>query len=138
VAEDKCETEERMSVPTVLVVEADPSIRTLFDDVLRSEGYQVALLEPGAVSVPQIADSSPDLLLLELAPGNAVQTLALIAEMQREPATTALPVVVSTTNPLLVEQHGAALRQLGCGTLLKPFDLDCLLSTVSQQVVAAA
>lgn len=127
-----------MSVPTVLVVEGDPSVRTLFAEVLRSEGYDVELLEPSSVSVSRIAATSPDLLLLELMPGNAAQTLALIADMQRDQATAPLPVLVSTTNPLLVERHGAALRRLGCGTLLKPFDLDCLLATVSLRVISVA
>lgn len=127
-----------MRVPTILVFEADPAIRTLFDEVLRNEGYRVALLEPGDVSAPTIADVRPDLLMLDLAPGSVVQTLALIAEVQRGPATLTLPILVSTTDPLLFEQHGTALRWLGCSTLLKPFDLERLLATVSRQVTAAA
>jgi DNA-binding response OmpR family regulator len=127
--------EEAMDLPTVLVAEADPSIRKLFEDILCSAGYQVQLTEQGALSASQVVAARPDLLLLELMPGSARQTLALIEATQRQPETVALPVLVTTTIPLLAEQHRAALHRLGCGTLLKPFDLDELLGMVRQQVV---
>jgi DNA-binding response OmpR family regulator len=126
-----------MSVPKVLVVEADPGIRKLFDDVLCSEGYCVELMERRAVSPCRIAAARPDLLLLELMPGTADQTLALIAEVRGQ-ASAATPILVSTTDPLLVQRHGQELHQLGCATLLKPFDLDELVETVSQHIAATA
>lgn len=125
-----------MHTPTVLVVEADPAIRALLAEVLHGEGYQVTLLEPGALSVSSIAATNPDLLLLELMPGNAVPALSLIEEVQRGPAYADLPILVSTTDPCLSKQHRAAFQRLGCRTLLKPFDLDYLLAMVCQQLVA--
>lgn len=123
-----------MGIPTALVAEADPSIRKLFEDVLRIEGYRVQLMEQGALSTSRVVAARPNLLLLELMPGSALQTLALIEATQRQPETTALPILVTTTNPLLAEEHRAALHRLGCATLLKPFDLDVLLRMVNQHV----
>jgi DNA-binding response OmpR family regulator len=120
-----------MGVPTVLVAEADSSIRKLFEDVLQTEGYQVQLAEQSALNPSRLAVTRPDLLLLELMPGRALQTLALIEATQRQRETTTLPILVTTTSPLLAEQHRAALHRLGCATLLKPFDLDDLLGMVS-------
>jgi DNA-binding response OmpR family regulator len=130
--------ETKMRVQTVLVVEADPSIRTLFDDVLGAEGYRVQVQEQGALSVEHVAATHPDLLVLELMTGAAPGMLALIEALRQRPATAAVPIIVSTTSPLLLEQHGVALRRLGCRVLLKPFALDCFLEMVSQQLVADA
>ncbi len=123
-----------MPVPTALVAEADPSIRKLFEDVLRIEGYRVQLMEQGALSTSRVVAARPNLLMLELMPGSAIQTLALIEETQQQPETTTLPILVTTTYPLLAEEHRTALHRLGCATLLKPFDLDVLLGMVSQSV----
>ncbi len=124
-----------MHMPTVLVVEADPAIRKLFDDVLRLEGYQVELIEPSGLSAARVAAAQPNLLLLELTAHNTSAVLALMGELQRLPATAGLPILVSTTLPLLLERHRAALRRFGSGTLLKPFDLDDLLDTIGRQVL---
>lgn len=128
----KCRTPAR----TVLVVETDPAIRMLLAEVLRGEGYHVTLLTPDMVSRSSVAAADPDLLLLELLPGCADRTLELIEALQDEPANASLAILVLTTDPLLAAQHGGALRRLGCRTLLKPFDLDCFLALVSQQLIA--
>lgn len=122
---------------TVLVVEADQSIRKLFEDILRMEGYRVRALEQEALGLPRIAAAEPDLLLLEITSATATQTLALIEELRQQPATATLPILLSTTNPLILERYGLGLHQLGCAVLLKPFELDELLRTVSQYLMAA-
>jgi CheY-like chemotaxis protein len=126
-----------MGMSTVLVAETDPSIRKLFEDILHSEGYQVQLTEQDGLSTSHVVAARPDLLLLELTPGGALQTLALIEATQRQLETSALPILVTTTNPQLAEQHRAALDRLGCATLLKPFYLDDLLEMLSQHVATS-
>ena len=125
-----------MQMPTVLVVEADSAIRKLFDDVLRMEGYQVELVEPSGLSAFRVAAAQPDLIVLELTTHNTGAMLGLIEELQRLPTIAGRPILVSTTLPLLLERHSAALRRLGCGTLLKPFDLDELLQTIGRHTLA--
>lgn len=124
-----------MGVPSVLVAEADPSIRKLYEDVLGNEGYQVQVTEQRGLSTSRVVAARADLLMLELMPSSALQTLALIEAILRQPETAALPIVVTMTNPLLETQHRAALQRLGCSTLLKPFDLDELLRMVSRHVM---
>lgn len=124
-----------MHMRTVLVAEADPAIQKLFADVLCMEGYQVELVDPSGLSAVQVAGARPSLVLLELTAHNTSAILMLIEELQRLPATAGRPILVSTTLPLLLERYGAALRRLGCGTLLKPFDLDELINTIGRQVL---
>jgi DNA-binding response OmpR family regulator len=128
--------EQYMGIPTVLVAEADLGIRALLSDVLGMEGYQVQLWDQPALSSSSVAAARPDLLVIELMPATALRTLALLTEIQRQPAIGGLRILVITTNPLLVTQHGAELRQLGCTVLLKPFDLDDLINTVKQPLMA--
>lgn len=125
-----------MGSPTVLIAEADLGIRTLLSDVLGMEGYQVQLQNQSMLSISSVAAARPDLLVIELMPATAMHTLALITELQWQPAIGGLRILVITTSPLLVKQHGAALSQLGCTVLLKPFDLDDLINTVKQQPMA--
>jgi DNA-binding response OmpR family regulator len=130
------ELEARMRSPKVLVVEADPGVRALIGDVLCAEGYQVQLLGPDRLSMSAIAAAQPDLLVLELLPSNAMRTLAFIKELHHQPATAGLPILVSTTLPLVLEHHRAALCGFGCTTMLKPFDVDDLLGRVGQRITA--
>lgn len=123
-----------MSVPTILVVDGDPSVRELFEELLRAEGYKTLLAEPHAVSVGAIAAARPDLLLLELTSLNASMGLALTEGLRYNMATAALPVLVLSTDQQLIKNLHDPLQRLGCVAILKPFDLERLLETIQHQL----
>ena len=125
---------EQMPTAIIFVIEENADIRDLFADVLTDAGYDVRTAAQPLQSSSCIADARPDLLLLDLAPRNVVQTLLLVEQLRQRPDTAPLPILMSATNPHLFDGLETSLRRLGCATLCKPFELDCLLAKVSQHL----
>lgn len=126
-----------MGLSTIVVVESDPSVRHLFDEVLQDEGYRVQLLEPPALCSGRLAAAAPDLVLVEITPLTSGAVLACVGQLRRRPEMAQTPVVVSTTDYRLIGRRAADLRRLGCGVLLKPFALDTFLEVVSMSLARA-
>jgi two-component system nitrogen regulation response regulator NtrX len=71
-------------MPSVLIVDDEPNIRRMVGALLASEGYEVRDAAEGAVGLQRIAESCPDVVLLDLMiPGelDGLATLARLREM---------------------------------------------------------
>ena len=53
-------------MPTILVIDDDPSIRSLLTDVLEVEGFDVRTAEDGFAGLRQIAAERPDCVVLDV------------------------------------------------------------------------
>jgi len=54
------------AAPSVLVVDDDPSVRSLIVDVLEIEGYTVRAAEDGFAALRSVADTPPDCVVLDV------------------------------------------------------------------------
>jgi CheY-like chemotaxis protein len=78
---------------SVLVVDDDPSVRTLLQMVLQVEGFDVRCASDGASAYEMIAASCPDVLLVDvLMPG--LDGRGLTRRLREDPATAGLPIVI--------------------------------------------
>jgi DNA-binding response OmpR family regulator len=113
----------------VLVVEDDPAIRALLQDVLRDSGYTVAIAETGDQALEQMREQPPDLVLLDLMlPGMDGWTFLRTRERDRQLATVPI-LVISAVGPT---GTGHA-QELGAPVFLhKPFDVSELLAEVNR------
>jgi two-component system nitrogen regulation response regulator NtrX len=71
-------------MPSVLIVDDEPNIRRMVGALLSSEGYEVRDAAEGAVGLARIAESCPDVVLLDLMiPGefDGLATLARLREL---------------------------------------------------------
>ncbi|MES9899309.1 MAG: sigma-54 dependent transcriptional regulator [Sedimenticola sp.] len=55
-----------MSAPRILVVDDEPDIRALVQEILQDEGYQVAVAEDGESARKALRERRPDLVLLDI------------------------------------------------------------------------
>jgi DNA-binding response OmpR family regulator len=113
----------------VLVVEDDPAIRALLQDVLRDSGYTVALAETGDQALEHMREQRPDLVLLDLMlPGMNGWTFLRTRERDRQLAT--VPVLVISAAGSTGTGHA---QELGAPVFLdKPFDVVELLTEVNR------
>ena len=113
----------------MLVVEDDPAIRALLQDVLRDSGYTVATAETGDQALEQMREQRPDLVLLDLMlPGMNGWTFLRTRERDRQLAT--VPVLVISASGPTGTGHA---QELGAPVFLdKPFDLVELLAEVKR------
>jgi len=112
-------------VPKILVIDDDPSVRSLVADSLEIEGYEVFTAEDGFSGLRAIEAHKPDCVLLDvMMPGlDGHQVLQRIRAAEDRPA---LPVVMLTA----YSDDATAWQAWTEGVdyfLAKPFDADELL-----------
>lgn len=123
-----------MSKASVLVVDDEPAIRQLIEDILRDEGYGVRVAESLAAARLALAQSIPDLMLLDvwLPDGDGVEFLRELAEGSGLPAPT-----VMISGHGTIETAVNAVRFGAYDFLEKPVSLAKLLLTVQRALEAS-
>jgi DNA-binding response OmpR family regulator len=113
----------------ILVVDDDDAIRALLIDVLLDEGYQVVAAANGREALTYLRKSMPlpNLIILDLMMPLMSGRQFLQAQKQ-EPAIAVVPIIAISA----VKDQIDEVVPLGISSyLLKPFDIDTMLSTVA-------
>jgi DNA-binding response OmpR family regulator len=120
-------------VSTVVVADDDADIRDLVAFKLTQAGHAVVAVQDGPSALEAVRTAAPDLVVLDLMmPG--LSGLDVCAELRRDPATAALPVIMLTARA----QDGDVSTGFSVGAddyVVKPFSPRELLSRV-QAVLA--
>jgi CheY-like chemotaxis protein len=107
----------------VLVVEDEPTIRTVVAEALREQGYTVDTAADGAEALARVRQRPPRAVLLDLMLP-AMDGRAFVEACRRDPTGRAVPIAVMSA----VDGAASAARRLPVqGFLRKPFDLAHLL-----------
>ena len=113
----------RVSTP-LLVVEDDPQLRCMMVLLLEEEGYPVVAVADGLDALRRLQDGRPCLVILDLnlPHFNGDEVGARIRARYGR----AVPIILVSANP----QGAAVAEALGAAYLLKPFNIDDLLTVV--------
>jgi signal transduction histidine kinase/DNA-binding response OmpR family regulator len=84
---------------TALVIDPDQTAAARYRDLLEPEGFRVDTASDGARGRAQAAATHPDLILLDLLQPD-VDGFDLVAQLKSDPATTAIPIWVTTPSDL--------------------------------------
>jgi CheY-like chemotaxis protein len=120
--------------PLITVVEHDPMLGMLLLEVLTEEGYAVELWTERAAACEAIRRTQPDLVILALWLRQRGDGWQVLDALQRDPATSQIPVIVCTDDTLLLQADAAHVAGRPAAALEKPFDLDVLLDAVAEVV----
>jgi len=115
---------------TIMIVDDESSISSVLTDILQDEGYQVVVVRNGLEALTQLHVDSmlPCAILLDLIMPE-VSGVEFLSRRQNEPALADIPVIAMSGDFYLAQQ--APL--LGATDyLIKPFDVDELLTTVTR------
>ena len=116
---------------SVLVVDDDPSIRTLLVDFLRAEGFTPLAARTGWEAL-ELSAQAVDAILLDLAlPG--LSGVDVLHRLKSDRSTRDVPVVVVSAYPWALEAGGA--RQ-AAEVVWKPFELDELRAAIGRVIPA--
>ncbi len=117
---------------TILLVEANPSLRRMIALGLRYRGLDVI----EATSPHEIYDMSkrrPDLMLLDI-DGEVGNGAALLAEIQAYPLLTSLPTVLLTWDASMLLRASEENRLVQYTSLAKPFDARALHAVIEARL----
>jgi PleD family two-component response regulator len=118
---------------TILVIEDQPMLMTLLTEILTGEGYQVIAAFTGEDGLARAAETTPDLVLLDLSlPG--MDGFAVLHALRAEPRTQSVPVIILTGDTDMRHKLHAFNIYHVHDFLNKPFNNDELLARVSALV----
>ena len=118
----------RLSKPLVLVVEDEAALVTMLRYNLEKQGFRVEEAADGQEAMTRIAETQPDLVLLDwMLP--TMSGLEVCRQIRRRSATRDLPVIMVTART----EDQDAVRGLNTGAddyITKPFSMEALLARI--------
>ncbi len=127
-------TPEQMRRQHIFVVNDSAEFLDIMRELLQDEQYNVTTTNFVPDTFAQIESANPSLLLIDLVVGEEAGW-DLLTELRREATTRQIPVIlVSTTASLLERTRDEHAAVGGDRYLVKPFDLDELLTMVQDLV----
>lgn len=121
---------------TVLLVDDQFELRAIHGAFLTSHGYNVVLAEDGDGALDAAREHHPDLILLDHSLPRRTG-LDVAAELKRDPATAAIPIVMLTAHTY--GAIGRRARAVGCAAFLsKPCGPQRVLEEIRRHVAHPA
>ena len=118
----------------IFAVNSSPDFLLIVRELLADEGYAVttSVFEPNVFT--RIVMRQPDALIVDVAVGEEVGW-DLLRRLHAEPATTGIPVLVTSTSPALLERaREEPWYETDRSYVTKPMDLGELLGTVRRLI----
>ena len=114
----------------VLLIEDDPIIQALLRDLLEEEGYRV-LVADVTLDPVDVSQLRPNLIVLDLWFGGSAWGVDWLRGLRVTPGARCIPVIVCTADTRLVKHEAEQLRALVADVILKPFDIDDVVTRVA-------
>ena len=124
----------RQYSPHVLVLDGDPSIRALIQEVLEEAGYRVSVAAGAPTNPRDIERSGADLVVLDPGHGSDGPEWRLLLAMERDRHAAEISVVVCSGATNVVLAAATDFEERGYGFVPKPFDVDDLLRVVADRL----
>lgn len=115
---------------TILVIEDDPSVRTLLDKALRAKGYAVETCDDGLAGLTMLERARPDLIIVDIMMPR-LDGMTFVKAIKGHEATKPIPVIFLTSN----NDPKTMIAGINLGAkhyVTKPFQLDDLLGKVAK------
>ena len=123
--------------PCILVLDDAPEFLEFMTVLLTSDGYRALVADSLPTARTLLATTRPHLIICDVRLGG-LAPFAALEQLQADPVTAAIPLLVCTAAVGDVQERAAALADAGVPVLLKPFDIDELLNRVRQRCGDAA
>lgn len=128
-------TDSKYAGKHILVVNDDPAILDLFNELLSEEGYKVTLDNFGRQTgeiLETIRELQPDMVVMDFIIGGEAAGWQLLQAAEMDRATRDIPVVVCTGAIKQVTELSQHLDSMGIHVVLKPFDIDHLIAVIEE------
>ena len=114
----------------IFAVDGTPEFLDVVRALFEFERYNVTTTNFGPPTFDQIAVARPDLLIIDLA-WSEVAGWELLEHLHRDAATAAIPVILTSTDPKLLDRARLDVARYGDPrVIVKPFDIQDIIQTV--------
>ncbi len=121
----------------ILVVNDTQDILEIFRLLLESEGYKVTLSSFPLQKAADIVQLDPDLIILDVVFGEEKLGWQMLQMLKMQPVTAPIPVIICTASEKSVREMEGYLVSKNVLVVYKPFELDDLLTAVTQALQTA-
>ena len=121
--------------PRISVINDNPDFLELMSAILDEDaGYAVTLVKGEQATIAEIADSAPDLLIVDLLLGGA-SGWEIVALSRADERLADVPIVICSADVIALRQREAELKQIGdVHVLAKPFGIDEITTLVERLI----
>ncbi len=119
-----------MAVPIIVIIDDDPIIVRLMERLLQKSGYTTRSWTGDWNVHALIADTQPNLLILDLGLGS-ISGWAVLEMVRLDPRTAHIPMIVCSGDSHQLQLKADHLTQMKCQVIQKPFNLQTLLDAVA-------
>ena len=120
----------------ILVINDTQELLEMFRLLLEEEGYEVMLSGMPILQVSEIEQLHPDLIILDFIFGDQKTGWQILQMLKMQRSTASIPVIACTAAFHDVREQEGYLVSQGVHVVYKPFDLDYLLTTISQALAS--
>jgi DNA-binding response OmpR family regulator len=118
---------ERTTTATrILIVDDDPTIRSVLEALLEDEGFQPVTAANGEVALSVVDSKPPALILMDLMMP-VMSGIDAVRELKSDPGTANIPKIAMSAGFILRESIDELLAD---SIISKPFDLDALIANI--------
>jgi len=120
-----------MAQHLIALVDDDPHILRLLDDLFDQEGYRTLAIQEGAAAHATIARERPDLVILDLWLERRGTGWAIYDQLRTHAATADIPILICSADVATMREHAPDIAAHGDAAIEKPFDIAALLATIT-------
>ncbi len=117
---------------SILVVERDPAVTAVIQQLLEDAGYQVVACKEACHCLALARAQNIDLIVLELLTPTSALAREAVHQLRTDPSTTQIPILICTVDERLVLKWADWLHECRIPVVLKPFDIDVFVAAVRQ------
>ena len=123
--------------PRITVINDNPDFLELMSDILDEDaGYAVTLVKGEEATIAEIADSAPDLLIVDLRLGGA-SGWEIVALSRADERLAEVPIIICSADVMALRDREAELKRIGdVHVLAKPFGIDEITGLVERLIGA--
>lgn len=118
----------------IAVIDTDIWFLQMMVEVLEDAGYKALSLYEDDLVVEILQHYKPRLAIIDISIVEPDRGWNLLTALRQAPDTATMPILVTSTLSSLLEQNMPYLWSQGCGTLIKPFDINTLIEKIGHFV----
>jgi DNA-binding response OmpR family regulator len=118
----------------VAVIDDDPDLLRLMEEVLTEEGYDADLMRGFEDAHAHVGATQPALVICDLVVKDEERGWEVIERIKRDPRTATIPLIVCSAAVTSLAERRESLARRGIRSIPKPFEVSTLLAVIREVI----